>query len=88
MCNSPESSSFNRLILKLNQFTLGLVLHLRFVVVCGGGENWQLVTDESIEFEKYPVEIGDFRRLTDQFRGICRRLYLKWMKEKPEDVNM
>ena len=29
------------------------------------GENRQLVADEPLEFEKYPVEVGDFRRNTD-----------------------
>jgi hypothetical protein len=34
-------------------------------------ENWQLVTDEAVEFEKEPVEVHqDFRRITDHFRGI------------------
>ena len=32
-------------------------------------ENWQLVTDE-------PVEVQDFRRITDRFRGIYG-IYLK-----------
>jgi hypothetical protein len=40
------------------------------------GKNRQLVTDEPVEFEKYPVEVGDFRRITGHFRGICRRIYL------------
>ena len=52
------------------------------------GKNRRLVTDEPVEFEKEPVEVGDFRRITDQFRGIYRRIYLKWMKAKPKDVNM
>jgi len=30
-----------------------------------------------VEFEKYPVEVGDFRRITDQFRRIYRRIYLE-----------
>ena len=28
------------------------------------GENRQLVTDEPVEFEKYPVEIQDCRKIT------------------------
>ena len=28
----------------------------------------QLVADEPVEFEKLPVEVGDFRRITDCFR--------------------
>jgi hypothetical protein len=39
-------------------------------------ENRQLVTDELVEFEKSPVEIQDFRRITDHFRGIYG-IYLK-----------
>ena len=44
------------------------------------GENWQLVTDVPVEFKKWPVEVWDFRRITDQFRGIYR-IYLKWIKQ-------
>jgi len=39
-------------------------------------ENWQLVTDEPVEFKKSPVEGQDFRRITDHFRGIYG-IYLK-----------
>ena len=43
------------------------------------GKNRRLVADE-------PVEVGDLRRNTDDFRGIYR-MYLNWMKaSKPEDV--
>ena len=28
------------------------------------GENCQLVTDEPVEFEKYPVEVGDCKKKT------------------------
>ena len=31
-----------------------------------------LVTDEPVEFEKNPVEVQDFRKFTDRFRGIYR----------------
>ena len=33
-------------------------------------ENQQLVTNEPVEFEKYPVDVQDCRKITDQFRGI------------------
>ena len=36
------------------------------------GENRLLVTDESVEFDKKPVEVETFRRFTDHFRGIYR----------------
>jgi hypothetical protein len=36
------------------------------------GENRQLVTNEPVEFEKYPVEVQDCRKVTDCFRGIYR----------------
>ena len=48
------------------------------------GENRQLVIDEPVEFEKWLVEVQDFRRITDHFRGI----YLKINIAKPKDVNM
>ena len=34
------------------------------------GENRRLVTDEPVEFEKSPVEVGDLRRITNHFGGI------------------
>ena len=40
----------------------------------------QLVTDESVEFEKYPVEVQDCRKVTKNFRGIYR-MYPKLIKE-------
>ena len=37
------------------------------------GENRQLVTNELVEFEKYPVEVHqDCRKITNHFRGIYR----------------
>ena len=36
---------------------------------------------------KWTGWVYNLRRITDHFRGI-HILYLKWMKEKPEDVNM
>ena len=32
------------------------------------GENWLLVIDEPIEFEEKPVEVQDFRRVTDHVK--------------------
>ena len=43
-------------------------------------ENRQLVTYEPVEFEKYPVEVQDCRKITDHFRGIYR-IYLNLIKE-------
>ena len=36
------------------------------------GENWQLVTNEPVKFDKSPVEVLDWRKITDHYRGICR----------------
>ena len=44
------------------------------------GENWQLVTDELVEFEKWPVEVQDCMKITDHFRGIYR-IYPLLIKE-------
>jgi hypothetical protein len=41
------------------------------------GKNQWLVTDEQVEFEKQPVEVGDFKRITNHFRGFYGRIYLK-----------
>jgi hypothetical protein len=43
-------------------------------------ENWQLVTDEPVEFEKLPVEVQDCRKITDHFKGIYK-IYPNLMKE-------
>ena len=32
-------------------------------------ENRKLVTNEPVEFEKYPIEVQDCRKCTDQFEG-------------------
>ena len=42
-------------------------------------ENPPLLTDEQVEFETDPVEVQDFRKITDCFREICR-IYLKLIK--------
>jgi hypothetical protein len=34
-----------------------------------------IVTYELVELEKEPVEVGDFGRITDHFRGIYTRIY-------------
>jgi hypothetical protein len=44
--------------------------------LCMSGKNRRLVTDEPVEFEGKSVEVGDFRRITDHFRGIYR-MHLK-----------
>ena len=44
------------------------------------GENQQLVTNEPVEFEKEPVEVQDYRKITDHFRGIYR-IYPNLTKE-------
>ena len=43
-------------------------------------ENWLLVTDE-------PVEVQDFRKTTNHFRGVYR-MYLKSIKENQKMLNM
>ena len=44
------------------------------------GENRQLVTNEPVEFEEYPVEVQDCKKITDHFRGIYR-IYPNLIKE-------
>ena len=39
----------------------------------------RLGTDEPVEFEKQPVEVREFRRNTDHFRGIYW-IYRKWLQ--------
>ena len=51
------------------------------------GENRQLVTNEPAEFEKSLVEVQDYRKIANHFRGIYR-IYPQFSKGKPEDVNM
>jgi hypothetical protein len=33
------------------------------------GDNWQLVMDEPVEFEKWPVEVRDCKKISYHFRG-------------------
>jgi hypothetical protein len=41
-----------------------------------------IVTYELVELEKEPVEVGDFGRITDHFRGIYTRIYpIKWITQ-------
>jgi hypothetical protein len=44
------------------------------------GENRQLVTYEPVEFEILPVEVQDYKKLTDHLRGIYK-IYLNLIKE-------
>ena len=44
------------------------------------GRNWQLDTDEPVEFENYPVEVQVCKKITNRFRGIYR-IYPNSMKE-------
>jgi hypothetical protein len=53
------------------------------------GKNRRLVADEPVEFEKQPVEVQDFKKLTNRFRGIFIRIYyLKGTNARPDDVNV
>ena len=45
------------------------------------GENGRLVIDEPVEFEKQPVQIQDFRKISDPFRGNLWNI-LQFNKEK------
>jgi hypothetical protein len=36
------------------------------------GKNWQLVTNEPVEFEKKLVDVQDFKKITDHFRGFYK----------------
>ena len=51
------------------------------------GENRPLVTYEPVEFEISPVEVQEFRKITDRFRGVYR-IHLMLLKKNPKDVNM
>ena len=51
------------------------------------GGNRQLVTDGLVEFEKQPVEVIDFRKITDNFWRNLENI-TQIGKEKPKDVNM
>ena len=41
---------------------------------------------EPIEFEKWPIEVEEFKRITDHFRGMLGNIP-PIKKEKPEDMN-
>ena len=36
------------------------------------GEHWKLVTNEPVEFEKELVEVQDYKKITNHFKGICK----------------
>ena len=40
------------------------------------GDNRQLVIDKLVEFEKLPIEVQDFRKITNHFKKICE-IYLE-----------
>ena len=44
------------------------------------GETWQLVTYEPVEFEKWPIEVQDFMKMIDHYRGM-NKIYLDLIKE-------
>ena len=54
------------------------MLKMYLTVVAMNGENRPRVTDEPVEFEKYPVEIQNFRKIIIHSRGIWE-IYLKIM---------
>ena len=58
-------------------------MHIHICSWCGSmiGENRRLVTDVPVEFEKWLVEVGDFRRITNHFRGTYRRIYPNLIKK-------
>jgi hypothetical protein len=51
------------------------------------GENWQLVTNEPIEFEKYLVEVQDCRKNCRSFQKNLKNIP-QFKKGNPKDVNM
>ena len=51
------------------------------------GENQPVVADEPVEFDKWPIGVQDFGKITRRFRGIYR-IYHKFPKKKPEDHNI
>ena len=51
------------------------------------GENRLLVTDEAVEFEKYLIQVPDFKKIIHLFRAIYG-VYLQLIKKKLKDVNM
>ena len=44
------------------------------------GENQEFVTDEPDEFEKLPVDVRDFVKVTNHVRRICK-IHVKLVKE-------
>ena len=79
----PEFLKFDRLLPKLKWFTC----NSHSVRAVHWGES--LVTDEPVEFEKYlkRLEVQDFSRTTDYFRGILQN-NLHFNQEILKDVNI
>ena len=51
-------------------WVLGSCTSLRLWSRAKNKENWLLVTDEPVEFEKKPVEVQGFKRTTHHSRGV------------------
>lgn len=51
------------------------------------GENQLLLTYEPVEFDKHPIQIQDFRKITHPFQGIYVIL-LSLTRKSQKDVDM
>ena len=51
------------------------------------GEIQLLVTDRAVEFEKYPVQVQDFRQIGDDYKRISR-IYPQLHKGKLKGISM
>lgn len=51
------------------------------------GEKWPLVKDDVIDFEKYPVEVQDVKKIIEDSRGICG-IQLTLINWNRKDQNM
>ena len=58
-----------RIFLNLTKKNWKMSTYNRLVLEPMSGKNRQLVVDEPVEFEKWPVDVQDFRRITDHFGG-------------------
>ena len=58
-----------RIFLNLTKKNWKMSTYNRLVLEPMSGKNRQLVADEPVEFEKWPVDVQDFRRITDHFGG-------------------
>ena len=84
---TKNSHSGVSVLFELCPYSVGGTVHEHFVRALLQMTAGQLVTNELVGFEKYPVEVQGFRKITNRSGGFCRR-HLKINEEESKNHNM